>query len=83
MVTLTYSVVCATSYRNCSVSGDGEASQSGMLGKDTQGHGRPASSDNPPYMFLAELQFSSGYRILLTTLINLTKVFNFSHTAFN
>ena len=38
MVTLTYSVVCATSYRNCSVSGDGEASQSGMLGKDMQGH---------------------------------------------
>ena len=52
--------------------------------KDTQGHGRSASSDNPPYTFFAELQFSSGYRILLTTLINLTQVsFNFSHTAFN
>lgn len=52
--------------------------------KDTQGHGRPASSANPPYTLLAELPFSFGYRILLTTLINLTKVsFNFSHTAFN
>lgn len=36
MVTLTYLVVCVTNHRNGSVAG--EASQSGVLSKDVQGH---------------------------------------------